>query len=55
MKFSISIVFVHIQLNVKTVQFQTIQFGISTQFRRKNSSISSSFKYQKSFISSNSV
>ena len=27
-----SIVFVHIQLNVKTVLFQLIQFNISTQF-----------------------
>ena len=29
-QFSISIVFVHAQLNVKTVLFQTIQFSIST-------------------------
>ena len=29
-QFSISIVFVHKQLNVKTVPFQTIQFCIST-------------------------
>ena len=31
-QFSISIVFVYKQLNVKTVLFQTIQFSISTQF-----------------------
>ena len=31
-QFSISIVFVHTQLNVNTVLFQTIQFNISTQF-----------------------
>ena len=31
-QFSISLVFVHTQLNVKTVLFQTIQFCISTQF-----------------------
>ena len=31
-QFSISIVFVHTQLNIKTVLFQTIQFSISTQF-----------------------
>ena len=31
-QFSISIVFVHTQLNVKTVLFQTIQFSISTHF-----------------------
>ena len=31
-QFSISIVFVHTQLNVKTVLFQAIQFNISTQF-----------------------
>ena len=31
-QFSISIVFVYIQLNVKTVLFQTIQFRMSTQF-----------------------
>ncbi len=32
-QFSISIIFVHAQLNVKTVLFQTIQFRISTQFK----------------------
>ena len=31
-QFSISIVFVYIQLNVKTVLFQAIQISISTQF-----------------------
>ena len=31
--FSISIVFVHTQLNDKTFLFQTIQFSISMQFK----------------------
>ena len=31
-QFNISIVFVHTQLNVKTVLFQTIQFSIGMQF-----------------------
>ena len=31
-QFSVKIVFVHTQLNVKTVRFQTVQFCISTQF-----------------------
>ena len=31
-QFSISIVFVYKQLNVKTVLFQTVQFSMSTQF-----------------------
>ena len=31
-QFSINIVFVHIQLNVKTVLFQKIQLSINTQF-----------------------
>ena len=31
-QFAISIVFVHTQLNLKAVRFQTIQFSISTQF-----------------------
>ena len=41
-KFSISTVFVHTQLNVKTALFQTVQFSMSTQFKYQNSSISSS-------------
>ena len=32
-QFSLSIVFVYKQLNVKIVLFQTIQFSISTQFK----------------------
>ena len=40
-QFSISRVFVYMQLNVKTILFQTIQFSISTQFTSQNSSISS--------------
>ena len=32
LQFSISIVFVHTELNIKTVLFQVIQFIISTQF-----------------------
>ena len=42
--FSISIVFVYTQLNVKIVLFQTIQLSIITQF-----------KYQNSFIPNNSA
>ena len=38
-QFSISIVFVYTQLNVKTVLFQTIQFSRSMQFKYQNSSI----------------
>ena len=34
-QFSISIVFVYTQLNIKTVLFQTIQFGISTVLMSK--------------------
>ena len=34
-----SIVFVHNQLKVKTVFFQTIQFSISKQFKYQNSPI----------------
>ena len=34
-QFSISIVFVHTQLNVKTVLFQTIQFSVNTQLNFK--------------------
>ena len=36
-QFSISIVFVNIQLNVKTVLFQTIQFSIQNSFISNNS------------------
>ena len=32
-RFSISIVFIYLQLNVKTVPFQTIQFSIGMQFK----------------------
>ena len=39
-QFSIIIVFVHAQLNVKTILFQTIQFFQSTQFKCQNSSFS---------------
>ena len=46
-QFSISIVFVHIQLNIKTVLFQTIQFSMSTQFTCQNSFISSNSVYAK--------
>ena len=34
-QFSIRIVFVYTQLNVKTIQFQTIQFNISIVSRSK--------------------
>ena len=61
-QFSISIVFIHTQLNVKTILFQTIQFGVSTVsmsktvlFQTIQFSISTQFKYQNSSISSNSV
>ena len=40
LQFSICIVFVYSQLNVKTVLFQTIQFGVA-QFHCQNISISS--------------
>ena len=39
-QFSISIVYVFTQLNVKIVLFQTIQFSISTVLMSKNSFIS---------------
>ena len=38
-QFSISIVFVYEQLNVKIVLFQTIQFSINLQFKYQISSI----------------
>ena len=38
-QFSVIIVFVYTQLNVKTALFQPIQFSISTQFKCQNSSI----------------
>ena len=46
-QFSISIAFVHIQLNVKTVLFQTIQVSIGTQFEYQNISIPSNSAYHK--------
>ena len=61
-QFSISIVFVYTQLNVKTVLFQTIQFSISTVSMSKTVlfltiqfSISTQFKCQNSPISSSPV
>ena len=52
--------FVYSQLNIKTVQFQKIQFNISTVsmsktflFQTIQFSLNTQFKYQNSSISSN--
>ena len=37
--FSIRVVFVYTQFNIKTVLFQTFQFSIGTQFKCQNCSI----------------
>ena len=51
-QFSLSIVFVNKELNVKTVLFQTIHFSISTQFKYQNSPISSNSVYISTQFSS---
>ena len=46
-QFSIGIVFIYKQLNVKRVLYITIEFSISTQSKSQDSPISSNLVYHK--------
>ena len=60
--FSIGLLFIHTQLNAKTILFQAIQFSLSTVsmpntvlFQTNQFCMSTQFKYQNSSTSRNSV